>query len=542
MGKAYAPGKKPTATCPVRVRVGSLEKSLYVVGDRYWRRGVPTQPELFTEMELSWANAFGGEGYDKNPRGKGFAPVKGETGVEIHALPNLEAPGRMLTSPKERPEPAGFGPLEFVWPQRFSMSGTYDKRWMETRFPGFAEDMDWRIWNMAPADQQQEGFFTGSEQLFFENMHPEKPQLTATLPNIRARSFVTRHDDDAKALHEVELRLTTLWLFPDVERGVVIFQGAIPVQEDDAADIDVVMIAAERPNAPRTMDHYREVLAKRLDSERLEETLNDADLVPPELAGLGSEIDHHMKLTSVEGLRAKRKRMAAAADIDAARARVAEFGLDPDEHAPGPLPPEDEIPGPSEVAAFVKKKRAQMEEVRAAAEKRQQEAIEEAAAFYAEVGLDFDEVREEMKTPHRGPPDFSAEAHRARFRQWAEEAKAAGQPAEEFEEYATSEKQWEQWTSFEERLRATYRAYAHFQKPAPAREDGDKAAIRAAVLAGESFAGKDLTGLDLSELDSLGRELRWRVHGVPSRSNVRTSAARASAGRSSPTQRWPART
>ncbi|HRI68611.1 MAG TPA: DUF2169 domain-containing protein, partial [Polyangium sp.] len=74
-GRCYAPGGKPTQVSFVRVKMANVDKRLAVLGDRRYKLGVPTVPEPFTEMPVDWAHAFGGEGYDKNPHGKGFAPV-----------------------------------------------------------------------------------------------------------------------------------------------------------------------------------------------------------------------------------------------------------------------------------------------------------------------------------------------------------------------------------------------------------------------------------------------------------------------------------
>src|SRR5688572_25713502 len=38
-GRAYPPGGAPQPTCPIKVEVGSLEKTLYVIGDREWKNG-----------------------------------------------------------------------------------------------------------------------------------------------------------------------------------------------------------------------------------------------------------------------------------------------------------------------------------------------------------------------------------------------------------------------------------------------------------------------------------------------------------------------
>src|SRR5690606_41960708 len=57
--------------CIVKAEVGELQKSLLVIGDRYWIGNEPTKPQPFSRLPISWNNAFGGDGHEKNPAGKG---------------------------------------------------------------------------------------------------------------------------------------------------------------------------------------------------------------------------------------------------------------------------------------------------------------------------------------------------------------------------------------------------------------------------------------------------------------------------------------
>jgi hypothetical protein len=338
-GTAHQPGGEPAPVRHVRATVGNIVKSLYVVGDRYWRKGVPTEPVPFTRMPLTWERAFGGEGFERNPVGKGFFARTEVDADEDHPLPNVEAPGEMIRKRTDRPEPAGFGPIDFTSPDRQRLAGTYDKKWLDTRYPGFAEDMDWRIWNMAPPDQQQEEPFRGDEPIVLEHLHPEKPRLEARLPGIAARCFVVqRVGEDERAreeLHEVALKLTTIWLLPDIERGILVFHGAHPIAEDDGHDVETLMVAAERLGAkPRPQEHYREVLERRLGEDGVFEALNEHDLMPEGFQGLGEDLDRNLELTTTKQLRLKRQREKSTRRMEEARAKVASLGLDPDEHGP----------------------------------------------------------------------------------------------------------------------------------------------------------------------------------------------------------------
>ena len=153
-GSAYAPGGVPTASVAVGARVGSLVKRLSVIGDRYWisaRHASDAQP--FTELPLTWQNAFGGPDFARNPVGKGQAEVEIH-GARVVPLPNVERPEGMVASSRDRPEPGGFMPIDISWPQRASLAGTYDQHWLDNLFPGLARNVDWGIFNIAPQDQQ----------------------------------------------------------------------------------------------------------------------------------------------------------------------------------------------------------------------------------------------------------------------------------------------------------------------------------------------------------------------------------------------------
>lgn len=126
-GSAVAPEARPVRSMQVRARVGDVEKRVAVHGRRAIRwtrdgRAEVSAPEPFTEVALTWANAYGGidlrvapEGpltladllaigtggahpgaYPRNPLGKGYLvlPAAGADGLE---MPNLEDPDDPLT-------------------------------------------------------------------------------------------------------------------------------------------------------------------------------------------------------------------------------------------------------------------------------------------------------------------------------------------------------------------------------------------------------------------------------------------------------------
>ncbi|MBO1014148.1 DUF2169 domain-containing protein [Achromobacter sp. SD115] len=286
-GHAYPQDPASPGACAVRLQMGAIDKSLLVFGDRYWRDGKATEPRPFERMRLDWRHAYGGPSEPGNPLGLG-AQDEVIGGVRTRRLPNIEHPQERISAPTQRPAPAGFGPLAMEWPQRaIHMGRQYGEEWLEHDFPGFAADMDWRFFNAAQPDQwgpANASFASGTEYALW-HMHPDCKALTGRLPGWRARCFISRQDD-AGALEEVALRLTTVWFFPDHTQMVLIWHGATPVREDDAADILHIMPALEHDAAPRGITHYEEVLRQRLDPEMgAVYALQDAQLVPEDICG-----------------------------------------------------------------------------------------------------------------------------------------------------------------------------------------------------------------------------------------------------------------
>lgn len=155
-GKAHTRGGQPVTTMPVVVSVGARAKRIQVMGPRYIDYVGPgklrfSSPELFTEADLSWWNAYGGidpmvlpkgradtpvvagkiipelfpGAYPRNPVGKGYFVQETPEILDGLVLPHLEDPRQPLTpetllvrDPRlwwRQPQPAGFGWYHTLW-------------------------------------------------------------------------------------------------------------------------------------------------------------------------------------------------------------------------------------------------------------------------------------------------------------------------------------------------------------------------------------------------------------------------------------------
>jgi uncharacterized protein YjbI with pentapeptide repeats len=298
-GSCHAPGGRPVTECPVLFRVGAWSKALRVIGPRVFTEKLIgpaiSEPEPFTSMRLSWANAFGGPDDAANPAGRG---------LRTRELPTVELAGDVIRSRADKPKPAGFGPVNPAWPARAAKRGRdYGRAYRAHRAPFYADDFDWTFFSAAPPDQQLRGYLEGDEELTLQNLHPAHPVLTARLPGIRVRAFTRLRGGD---IREARMALDTLLADLDEETLVLTWRGHAPVRELDLADVKTVLVASEPlASEPLPEAHYTEILeAFERDPSGVKE------LMPPELLAANERLE--------------RERAGDAAPIDDAAE-----GLDP---------------------------------------------------------------------------------------------------------------------------------------------------------------------------------------------------------------------
>ncbi|WP_437959509.1 DUF2169 domain-containing protein [Sorangium sp. So ce119] len=523
-GKAFSPGGEPRPAFAAGVTVGPadtplIDKSIAVVGKRRWRHGAPTEPEPITEMPLVWENAFGGPDYPLNPKGMGLGPID-EEGAKVHYLPHLEDPRRLLKSPGDRPPPACFGALDPTLASRIARLGTYGAEWLQQDFPGFARDLDPEYFQVAPEDQRLSEYFEGGEPVSLRNLHPRRPHIETHVPRLRARCFVRQRGGaetgGEEGLREVATRLETVLLFPDLERGVAIFRGVVPVTEDDADDVRLLVAGLERADAPRPVEHYRAVVERRLDKDKGHlHALDDKGLLPEPEPGAPSfpdEVSSDMDaLLQREQAMEQRSLARAQRELDKARLTLLMLGINPDDRLPREIERPEE-PKPDELAEYTERMELEAEGLEKEAESQRRTAEEEARKLCAEQGIDFDEMVAKGKREGGGPPKFSADEEVARLRELAEAGRKAGAPLAELEAKLADPAFAANLRTIEEGARSTYRAFAHFLPPVEPADEGARTGLRAeverALAAGESLARRDLTGADLHELGLAGADLR----------------------------------
>lgn len=519
--KAF-PKNPPQGSCHVRFQMETTDRTLYIFGDRTWGFIHPSDPEPFESMPISYSRAFGGEGFALNPIGKGYASIQTPQG-SIRPLPNIEHPKQIIASPNDRPEPAGFMPLPITSPLRQQKVGTYDDAWLKERYPGFPADFDWTFFNVAPETQRFKGFLKGGESFVCENMHPEQSSIRSRLPTGIARCFLQFKGQDTKELREVSTKIDTLWLFPHAERGLVIYRGVVPVQEDDAADISHLMIAYEAQGKPKTKDHYQSVFQARIHFDTAAAVLRDRDLLPelPKRPPCPEEKTDMDGLISTNRLVLENARRGAQKRLDQVRTDIQRII---DEAPPGATIPQPDLslvpqtvpemmspPTLEEIPDLVEQAIKDAEEKRKEAMAKVAEAEAQARKLCSENNLNYDELVEKEKDRElRRRRRYSAQTHFDNFRELIQMAENAGADTSELRASLEDPELIKKFVDMEAKLNEAYAKIVHYLPPTLAegdpilRSELEEGAAQGKTFAGRDFSNADFSGLNLQNIDFEG--------------------------------------
>ena len=230
----------------VKLRVGEIERELYVFGEREWRNGVITKPLPFKTMPLDFTHALC---------------------MDENHLPHVEDLKNLRTNKNETIKPATFLPKDMFSQENSKKLGTFDENYKRDLWPGFAANMDYSFFNLADKKQQQDKFFEGGESIELTNMHPKYSFVTSMIPQTSMRCFATRlYDNKEDEFVEVKLQRDTLWLFPEIQRGIVIFRGTLSVADEIYSDLKYLNLKpVEVDESLKSLDEYYELQKKELD-------------------------------------------------------------------------------------------------------------------------------------------------------------------------------------------------------------------------------------------------------------------------------------
>ena len=261
-GRAYpeSPEAKATSTSITIKRAGQVisEKALYISGNRHWMNmagvGVASEPKpLGGPLLLDWKSAYGGKDHPVNPGGIGY----NADSWAGKPLPKIEYRNDLISSPTSQPFPAGYAPLPLDGSDRFKLQGKYNEEWRKNVFPGFSASASPDLMMMGPEDQRIEGFFMPGDVISCKGMNPNKPVLQWTIPEWRARCFISMKGK-VNQLIPVGMVLDSLWLIPHVGVLGMMWRGSISISEFDAHDVSLILGALDDLNSSREINFYQE--------------------------------------------------------------------------------------------------------------------------------------------------------------------------------------------------------------------------------------------------------------------------------------------
>jgi hypothetical protein len=241
-GSAYAPGGKAATKVTVTLKVGSIVKTFQVVGNRFWKKNLTgisaTKPQPFTEMPISYDNAFGGSDNTHENESKHKAHMLNPIGVGFHTnlinefidgkpLPNTEELKHPVTKPKGKYKPMAFGPIGRGWEPRYKYGGTYDQDWLDNVFPFLPSDFNETYYQSAPIDQQCD-YLQGGEEVVLRNLTPNG-HIRFQIPSVQMPvAFFFKKEEP----HKTQGAADTLLLEPDADRFMITWRASMPLKRN----------------------------------------------------------------------------------------------------------------------------------------------------------------------------------------------------------------------------------------------------------------------------------------------------------------------
>ncbi|MFO8111265.1 MAG: DUF2169 domain-containing protein [Desulfosalsimonadaceae bacterium] len=249
LGCAYPPGGRPATRATVSVQVGTVKRSLAVIGNRFWQNGKMSDPEPFEKMPITYANAFGGKAEVEidqgsfitladpgNPDGKGFhvdamipsidSQFKTPEGYprfsEIRPLPNIEDPDHLISSPDDAPAPAYWATVPMSTAiHAFRAMGLNERDLKDpdimTNKPDIAPTS--KLWHRAHPSLDLDLQLTPGMDVVLEGLTPEG-LLQFTVPGWEIGADLLLNEKWV----EVKLRADTLVLLPEEKRFYIVYR------------------------------------------------------------------------------------------------------------------------------------------------------------------------------------------------------------------------------------------------------------------------------------------------------------------------------
>jgi len=254
-GHAYAPGGRPVERVLVGLKIGNWSKTFTVVGDRVWYTAGAqraTSPVPFTEMPISYEQAFGGvdlrhedptehAAFMPNPSGRGFHRHFRSDWLDHTPLPNTEETNVPVTRPDGVYRPMSFGVIGRHWEPRYRYAGTYDQNWMDNVFPFLPVDFDEQYYQAAPTDQQL-ALPVGEQIVSLLNLTADG-RRDFTLPHFEAPISVFPKEGERE---DMKASVDTIVIEPDLDCVTMTWRIARPLKRS-VFEIAQILVGRKGP-------------------------------------------------------------------------------------------------------------------------------------------------------------------------------------------------------------------------------------------------------------------------------------------------------
>ncbi len=276
-GSAYAPGGKPVERVTVGLKIGSVNKSFDVVGNRTWKAGKlyqsPSAIEPFVKQPISYDVAFGGvdrtsedptkhRWHLQNHAGIGYYPSADPKALDGKPLPHTEEIGRTISTTNGNYKPMAFGPVGRSWQPRIKWAGTYDEKWLAETSPFLPADFDDRYFQAAPGDQQTE-YLRGGEEVVLLNLTAEGRTAFRMPGNLSLPILFALKNGEGK---EVQAVVDTVAFEPDQKRFSLVWRARWQLRRNLFEVMETVIGRTQQEHQQRQVREERTVGKNRFTS------------------------------------------------------------------------------------------------------------------------------------------------------------------------------------------------------------------------------------------------------------------------------------
>ena len=216
VGHAPVPDESSTVRLAVYRDRALIDKSFDVVpsGDLEGTHRVP----------LVYEQTPGGPERDDNP-----------VGTSLPSIVDSSDPQR----------PVGFGPIAAAWPARARRLGHFNPRTLSARIPTLPDELDWRYYSAAPADQVME-YLQGDEWIVLENLIDGCPTARMQVPNAHAEARIF----GLGPAPIVKMLADNLHLDLDRAVGSITWRGSFEIAHEEAMRGLAVMVGVAVTGQP----------------------------------------------------------------------------------------------------------------------------------------------------------------------------------------------------------------------------------------------------------------------------------------------------